>query len=714
MASEAGWSYWSIIPKIKDGSTSQVASDLGAMGKKAGDTAGKKAGVSMSTAMSSALKTGTKVAFAGAATVAGTALYKGFGRLKAIDEARAKLTGLGHSASTVQTIMDNALESVRGTAFGLDSAATVAASAVASNIKPGQDLTRTLKLVADAATIAGTDMGSMGAIFGKVAASNKVQMDVINQLHDRGVPALQLLAKQLGVTAEEASKMASKGKINFATFQAAMEKGLGGAALKSGETFSGSLANLNAALGRIGANVLSGIFPKLTDEMGDATEALGKLEPKAKEVGERIAEFATEVGPIAADAFTMIADAAKVIGPVVKDMVTGFNQLPGAAKKIALLGAAAWAIKTKFDIAVPSIRSLGTEAGKTALATGVMRTGAAALGIGLVGLAGQAGGASSSLGGLMTVIGSGVAGSAFGPFGALVGTASGLLQVFGARSNDAAAAQAKLDAAAEQVAATLDRQTGALTKNTKETVANNLASSGAYDAARKVGISLDEMTKAALGDEAAIRRVTTQTLAWANAQKGGVEQMGRTGAVVKTITDAVNTNSDAIARERREINQVKEAMKGLDGKKATVKVTADVSAFNAAVRRALSNLPFISIGKSKGGGFATGGYTGPGGKHQVAGVVHRDEFVVRKEARRRAEAAKPGALDYLNKTGQWPGYANGGRVAGAPGQDSPRATSTVRIHPADIQAIVIGLMNAAAAGTQSEFGMRDTIGRMYA
>src|SRR5690606_24776219 len=101
-------------------------------------------------------------------------------------------------------------------------------------------------------TIAGTGMGEMGAIFNKVAASNKVQMDVINQLHAAGVPALSLLADQMGVTAEEASKMASAGKIDFETFQAAMEAGMGGAALKSGETTQGAFKNMLAALSRTG------------------------------------------------------------------------------------------------------------------------------------------------------------------------------------------------------------------------------------------------------------------------------------------------------------------------------------------------------------------------------------------------------------------------------------------------------------------------------
>lgn len=63
-----------------------------------------------------------------------------------------------------------------------------------------------------------------------------------------------------------------------------------------------------------------------------------------------------------------------------------------------------------------------------------------------------------------------------------------------------------------------------------------------------------------------------------------------------------------------------------------------------------------------GHGFAEGGWTGPGSKYQPAGVVHADEHVIQKESRRSLEAAKPGALDYMNRTGQWPGYAGGGYV----------------------------------------------------
>jgi hypothetical protein len=61
-------------------------------------------------------------------------------------------------------------------------------------------------------------------------------------------------------------------------------------------------------------------------------------------------------------------------------------------------------------------------------------------------------------------------------------------------------------------------------------------------------------------------------------------------------------------------------------------------------------------------GFHAGGYTGPGGKHDPAGVVHADEFVIKKESRRRIEQRAPGLLDEMNATGQVRGYARGGLV----------------------------------------------------
>ena len=195
----------------------------------------------------------------------------GMDRALNIEQAQFKLKGLGHDAESTQQIMDNALAAVKGTAYGLDEAATVAASAVAAGVKPGQELERTLKLIGDSATISGRSMGEMGAIFNKVAASGKLTGQELNQLTDSGIPVLQLLGDSLGKTASEVRDMVSAGEIGFAEFQDAIEKGMGGAALTMGQTFGGALANMKAALSRIGASVMGPLTQSLTPIMGTLT-----------------------------------------------------------------------------------------------------------------------------------------------------------------------------------------------------------------------------------------------------------------------------------------------------------------------------------------------------------------------------------------------------------------------------------------------------------
>lgn len=61
-------------------------------------------------------------------------------------------------------------------------------------------------------------------------------------------------------------------------------------------------------------------------------------------------------------------------------------------------------------------------------------------------------------------------------------------------------------------------------------------------------------------------------------------------------------------------------------------------------------------------GYDAGGWTGPGDMHDVAGVVHADEYVIKKSSRRKIEAQSPGALDEMNATGSLPGYVLGGHA----------------------------------------------------
>ena len=284
--------------------------------------------------ISSAVTKGLSTVWTGikniSSAIGGLAIQGGFDRAMNIENAEFKLKGLGHSAEEVEEIMDNALKSVKGTAYGLDDAATVAASAVAAGVKPGQDLERTLKLVGDAAAISGRDMISMGAIFNKVAAAGKMTGEELNQLTDAGIPMLQLLADNLGLTTEEVRDLVSAGEIGFDEFRDAIEKGMGGAALTMGQTFSGALANTKAAMSRLGKTFMDPFLKGMTPALGTLTEIIDMvaegttegLEEKAQLLGEQLIEM---VNNVMETLIPLIENAVPVISQTLKTLI---GQIP--------------------------------------------------------------------------------------------------------------------------------------------------------------------------------------------------------------------------------------------------------------------------------------------------------------------------------------------------------------------------------------------------
>lgn len=258
--------------------------------KEIGSVDASGAGTKIADKLAAGMKKTLKVTGVGIAAVLGTALVKGFGRLKAIETAQAKMRGLGYDSETVSKAMDNALASVKGTAFGLGDAATAAGQLMAANIKPGEQLEGVLSTVANNASAAGTSFDEMGSIFARAASqANGVQNDVISQLADRGIPIYQALADQLGVTAGEVFKMASAGEIGFDVFQKAATAAAGTVADEMGNTTTGAFDNMMAALGRLGAKLLEDIYPLIGPLFKDITawldEATTHVEPFIQAVG---------------------------------------------------------------------------------------------------------------------------------------------------------------------------------------------------------------------------------------------------------------------------------------------------------------------------------------------------------------------------------------------------------------------------------------------
>ena len=303
MASNLGVAYVQIVPSMK-GVSRTISEELN---KAVTEKTFKGGSNAIKSSIGGAFKTAGKAGLVAMGTVSaaitGMAAKGGFSRALNIENATAKLKGLGHSTESIKSIMGSANAAVKGTAFGIDAAATSAAMLSASGIKSGKDLTGALKSVADVATISGRSMEDVGLIFGSIAARGKLQGDDMLQLMSAGVPVLQLLGDRLGKTSAEVSAMVSKGQIDFATFQAAMEKGLGGAALSSGDTFTGAMANVRAALSRIGQKVA-------TPALESLRRIFVALIPLIDAIGEALAPLIEKLGT------KMLAAADKAAGGI--------------------------------------------------------------------------------------------------------------------------------------------------------------------------------------------------------------------------------------------------------------------------------------------------------------------------------------------------------------------------------------------------------------
>lgn len=651
--SNFGTAYLQIIPSLRGGVRGlEQEINRADIGGKTGREAGRRFGGALGDVMRTAGGFVLAKAALGIGQTIGNAFSLGLDRYMNIQNAEAKLGALGHSAETVSQIMDNALASVKGTAFGMGEAADTAASMVASGIAPGEQLESVLRTIANTAAIAGTDMQSMGAIFSKVAASGKVQGDVLAQLADRGVPALQWLADELGVTTEEVARMASAGEIDFETFQRAMANGMDpNAAVIMGETLSGAMDNAKAALGRFGAEIMERIGPGIERALYGIIDGLDWLTEK--------------VGP----AFDWVIEKLQPAWEAIKDFfgfggedtpfVQGLNSAESAANPLRIgLEKLRDGFVSFWEKAEPIVKDLAAglkewwdEHGPKVI---VMAENLA-----------------MGLGAAMTVIGRQIeiAGKVVAWFWDLFGD-----DVMAEITSTLSFLAGLFEGVTSIIAGVWSVMSGLLTGDWEQ------VDSGL----RKITEGLE------IFFGAIFQRIHDMTIGRFQDMTRGMQEKVREGADgVRNRLTELRTRANEIATTIR--NWVVDKFKGLaDGvrdaarnaknwfgeqfdqikaKASTpVKFVID-TVYNDGIRALwnkvanafdLKTLPLVSTK-----GFARGGWTGPGPKFMPAGLVHADEFVVQKESRKRFEDKYPGFLHHINLTGEMPefhGYATGGRV----------------------------------------------------
>lgn len=122
---------------------------------------------------------------------------------------------------------------------------------------------------------------------------------------------------------------------------------------------------------------------------------------------------------------------------------------------------------------------------------------------------------------------------------------------------------------------------------------------------------------------------------------------------VSKVADAFKTAKDNISKQWSKISGI--AKKPISFVINTVYNKGIVGVWNKVAKA--FGAPKLDEFHPKG--FSSGGYTGPGGKFQPAGIVHAGEFVMPKEATAKIGL---GPLEYMRRHGKLPGYAGGGLV----------------------------------------------------
>lgn len=211
----------------------------------------------------------------------------GIKRAMNIENAHFQLQALLKDETKVQAVMDNAMESVDGTAYAYDEAAKAASQFAASGLEAGEEMLSALKGITGVAAMTNSEYEGISRIFTTVAGQGRLMGDQLLQLSSRGMNAAATLADyfvevrgQAGMTEAEIRDMVSKGKISFKDFSEAMTWAFGDSAKRANETFTGAMSNMKSALARIGAGFVS----PLIEQNGELVQLFNALRIKINDI----------------------------------------------------------------------------------------------------------------------------------------------------------------------------------------------------------------------------------------------------------------------------------------------------------------------------------------------------------------------------------------------------------------------------------------------
>ena len=286
-----------------------VSQTLGKSLQGIGDTLGRVGGK---------LTKGITVPVAGAAAaVGGLVAALGWGRLTAVDSARAQLEGMGYAAKDVERITGQVVNAVQGGMTTVAEGTNIAAGALAAGVAEGAELERYIRLVGDAAVGSNRPVAEMAQIFNRVEGAGKLMTQELLQI-EHGMPGFSAaMAEHLGVPQDKLREMVTAGQVSSEEFLEVMDDFAGGMAEAYADSWEGMVQNTKAYIGIIGQNLLGGVFEQSKESLAEFIEFLSS---------EEVVAWAAETGEALGEMFSNLVDR-------IQGAITWFLELSPATQK---------------------------------------------------------------------------------------------------------------------------------------------------------------------------------------------------------------------------------------------------------------------------------------------------------------------------------------------------------------------------------------------
>lgn len=331
-----------------------------------------------------------------------------------------------------------------------------------------------------------------------------------------------------------------------------------------GATFADSMRPLAPIAEELGTALLDSV-------MGVLAELVPALGAVAKAAGPLAEALAYALAPAA----FAVVESLVPIASVVADVVTWMAQLPtpilaSVAALVALQAVGAVGMLTSL---VTTVGTLSTRFANMAIGTRLAAVAAGEFRLAMSGVGGAARSAGTAL---------------MGAFGGPVGLAIiGVSLAFGALVNS----QMKAKQYTDDLAGSLDKVTGKITENTREIMVNKLATENGFwhdrrgvsplEDAKEMGLALDLVRDAAMGNTDAMKEVTAAKEAYFSSFKGSMEEQDLAEKKWRNIENAIKDNAGSLEDATESERLKREAMAGT--KDAIDVATESTEAWTAAL-----------------------------------------------------------------------------------------------------------------------------------